>query len=357
MAKDLFIKYLQGTCTGEEFEQLLLWIRDKSHTLEGKEMIQKVWEEFEPEASVENKIKYNRILDKVHHRININQSSSQLTIEKKQPRQRILTLITRVAAVLLLPVLLLLFYSNWPDKKQYAGNNLNDLEVVAPAGSRMHLELGDGTSVWLNNGSKLRYPYRFSGNNRKVVLTGEGYFEVAHNNNVPFLVETDHVTVKATGTSFNVSAYPGDHLIETTLVEGKVILLGSRNGREIKAMSPNECVAFNFTNNQYTIETANIGKNIAWKDGLLVFKRDPIEEVAKKLGRWYNIEVEITSKNLKRFTYTATFADEPLPQVLELMAMATPISYILVPREKLSDGSFSRQKVLIGLKNDETNDN
>lgn len=350
MTKDLFIKYLQGNCTETEFEQLLSWIREGALTNSGKGLVQNIWEEFEPEAGPAERIKYNRILDKIHHEININQNSNQLIIRKAPARSRILSIITRAAAILLLPVLALLLYTNFSDKGLYT-SNLCDLEVQAPAGSRMHIELGDGTKVWLNHGSKLKYPYRFEGKIRKVSLTGEAYFEVARNEEAPFIVGTDRLEVKATGTAFNVSAYPGDNFVETTLVEGKVILYESISNREIKALSPNECLKFNSQKNVYSLESVNTEKYTAWKDGLLVFKNDSIANIAKKLARWYNVEVEITNKKVEEYTCTATFTDETLPQVLELMTLAAPVSYKLTVRQKLPDGSFTKQKVLIGLKN------
>lgn len=349
MTKDLFIKYLQGNCTEEEFEQILSWIREGSLSISGKGLIQEIWEEFEPEAGPVERIKYNRILDKIHHQININQNPTQLAIPKASSKKRILTIITRAAAIFLLPVLGLLFYTNLSNKDQYAAN-LNNLEVEAPNGSRMQFELGDGTKVWLNHGSKLKYPYRFSGKDRKVFLTGEAFFKVAHNNKIPFIVETNHLDVKATGTAFNVSAYPDDNIVETTLVEGKVILYERTNNREIKALSPNECLKFNPQKNVYTLQMGNTEKYTAWKDGLLVFKNDSIREVAKRIGRWFNIEVKITNDKIKEYPFTATFTDETLPQVLELLSLATPVSYQLTLSKKLPDGSFSKRKVLIGLK-------
>ena len=289
-------------------------------------------------------------MDKIHHQININQNPSQLVIQKASTKKRILTLIIRAAAILLLPVLGLLLYTNLSDRDRYA-NNLNDLEVEAPAGARMHIELGDGTKVWLNHGSKLKYPYRFEGENRKVFLTGEAFFEVAHNAKIPFIVGTDRLDVKATGTVFNVSAYPNDDFVETTLVEGKVILYENRSNIEIKALSPGEWLKFNTQKKVYTLETGSSQKYTAWKDGLLVFKNDPVEDIAKKLKRWYNVEVEIDNEKVKDFTFTATFKDETLLQVLELMTLATPVSYKLTSSKELPDGSFSKQKVLIGFKN------
>ena len=349
MTKDLFIKYLQGNCTEKEFEQLLSWIREGALTNSGKGLVREIWEELEPEAVPTERIKYDRILDKIHHEININQNSSQLIIRKAFTENRILSIITRAAAILLLPVLALLLYTNYLDKNLYV-NNLSDLEVQAPAGSRMHIELGDGTKVWLNHGSKLKYPYRFDDKIREVFLTGEAYFEVAHNEAAPFIVGTDRLEVKATGTAFNVSAYPGDNFVETTLAEGKVILYESSSNSEIKTLLPNECLKFNSHKNVYSLESVNTEKYTAWKDGLLVFKNDSIAEIAKKLARWYNVEVEITNEKVKEYTCTATFTDETLPQVLELMTLAAPVSYKLTLRQKLPDGSFTKQKVLIGLK-------
>jgi ferric-dicitrate binding protein FerR (iron transport regulator) len=348
-AKDLFVKYLQGNCTEGEFEQLLSWIKDSALTTSGKEMAQEVWGEFEPEAGPIEKMKYNLLLDKIHHKININQNPSQLTVKKGQKRSRILSVITRAAAVLLIPVLSLLIYTNLQNKSHYA-DNTNDLEVEAPAGSRMQFELGDGTKVWLNHGSKLRYPYRFTGKNREVHLTGEAYFVIAQNTGIPFIVKTGHLEVKATGTTFNVNAYPDDNAVETTLVEGNVVLYRSNSNQEIKSLSPSECLKFNSEKNTYILETGSIEKYTAWKDGLLVFKNDPVADIAKKLARWYNIEVEIIDERAKSYTMTATFDQETLPQVLELMALPTPVDYKLIPREKFPDGSFSKQKVLIGLK-------
>ncbi len=349
MTKDLFIKYLQGNCTEEEFEQILSWIREGSQSISGNRIVQEIWEEFEPKAGPLERIKYNRILDKIHHQINISQNSSRIKIQKASSASRLLTIITRAAAILLLPVLSLFLYTYLSDKDYYAANS-NELEVEAPAGSRIQFNLGDGTKVWLNHGSKLKYPYRFEGVNRKVYLTGEAYFEVAHNAKVPFIVGTNRLDVKATGTAFNVSAYPDDDEVETTLVEGKVILYKRKMDSEIKALSPGECLKFDANKNSYSLETENTLKYTAWKDGFLVFKNDNVIDVAKKLRKWYNIDVEITNQKINEYPFTATFSDETLPQVLELLSLATPVSYQLTQSKKLPDGSFSKQKVLIGVK-------
>lgn len=349
MIKGLFIKYLQGICTQDEFEQFLKWIKNDSLTDSGKNTIMEIWNEFEPEAGSDDRNRYNQILSKIHHQIIIEQSSSQYKIQKESTKNRILTWITRVAAILLLPVLSLFLYTNSSKNELYTGS-LNELEVEAPACARINFELTDGTKVWLNHGSKLKYPSRFTGKNRNVFLTGEAFFEVAHNKDIPFVVGTSRIDVKATGTVFNVSAYPDEDLVETTLVEGRVILFEKDGNLKIKALSPNECLKYDSKKHGYILETEDTKKYTAWKDGKLVLKNDLIEDVAKKLSRWYNIDVEISDTKAKEFTFTATFSDETLPQALELLSSATPVVYKLTESKRLPDGSYTKQKVIIGFR-------
>lgn len=349
MTKDLFIKYLQGNCSETEFQQILTWIKEGAATSSDREMIQELWDEFEPEPGSAERKKYDRILDKIHHQINLSQNVLKSDVRKPLVQSRFLLFITRAAAILLLPVLTLLVYTLYSDKEQYA-ENTNEIVVEAPAGSRMNFVLGDGTKVWLNHGGKLRYPFRFNDKSRKVFLTGEAYFEVAHNKEIPFIVGTKSLDVKATGTAFNVSAYSDDEMVETTLVNGKVILFGGINNHEIKSLSPGECLKYNYSKDSYTVESENTSRYTAWKDGRLVFRNDSLEVITKKLARWFNVEIDITNNKVKEFTYTATFTDETLQKVLELMTIPTPVSYKLSDVKRLDDGSYTKQKVLIGLK-------
>ncbi|HEY3371586.1 MAG TPA: FecR family protein [Prolixibacteraceae bacterium] len=349
MTKDQFIKYLQGNCTEAEFEQVLHWIREGSQSTAGHQLAEELWDEFEPEAETVENSKYNRILDKIHHQINLDQQAQPLVVAKVTQRNRILSLMTRAAAILLLPVLSLLLYTTLWDQSQFAANT-NEVEMEAPAGSRMNFVLGDGTRVWLNHGGKLRYPFRFDGKIRKVFLTGEAYFMVAHNHKVPFVVEARGLEVKATGTEFNVSAYPEDDQVETTLVEGKVLVYEKNQAAQIKELYPNQCFKYNGQNKESVLESGNVEKYIAWKNGVLLFKNDHLADIAKKLAKWYNVDVEMTTQKNNGYTYTATFTDETLPQVLELMTLVSPVSFTLRPREKTADGQFTKQKIIIGLK-------
>ncbi|MEL7588780.1 MAG: FecR family protein [Prolixibacteraceae bacterium] len=352
MKKELLKKFLMEKCSEEEFKELLQWIRNESLTPSGRAMMEEIWREYEPETAPQ-KQKYDQILDRIHHRINLHVNSQLYPTRhelKKSFKEQLIPILTRAAAVLLLPVLLLLVYTTLRNNPRHMVSNLNDVEVVSPLSSKTYIELGDGSKVWLNNGSKLKYPSRFNGKNRKVFLTGEAYFDVASNKKIPFIVGTENIDIKVTGTAFNVMAYPDDPVIETALVEGEVVLYKRGSSKSFKIMAPDEVLKYNTYQHTYTVDSGNVGKHISWKDGMLTFKNDAIEQVAQKLARWYNVDVSFSDIKAKEFTYTATFADESLQQVLELMQLATPITYELIPSRKLPDGSYSRRTVLIGTK-------
>ena len=238
------------------------------------------------------------------------------------------------------------------ESEKYASQVVDSLEIVAPVGSRTVVHLSDGSEIHLNFGSKLKYPQKFVGDTREVILSGEGYFNVAHNPEKPFIVKTANLNIKALGTKFNVFAYPGDEVIATTLVEGKVVIeKATSDGKEklIGAMVPGQHVSYNINSGKIHSENGKVEKYIAWKDGMLVFDNEPIDQVAQRLSRMFNVEIQVDDK-LDKYKYTVTFVDEPLFQILDLLTVATPINYRALPRKKNPDGTFSKQKIIIERK-------
>ena len=256
------------------------------------------------------------------------------------------------AAILLLPVLAFLFYTLSEksfEPAMYANMAVDSVEIIAPIGSRTVVQLSDGSEVHLNYGSKIKYPQNFIGNTREVLLSGEGYFNVARNPEKPFIVKTRQLNIKALGTALNVWAYPDEDVIKTTLVNGKVVLEQTEIDGEPKTigtMVPGQHVNYNIKTGAVSSSKGDIAKYIAWKDGKLVFENESIRQVADRLSRMFNVDIEV-SDNIKEYTYTVTFVDEPLFQILDLMTLATPVSYKALPRKKLPDGTFSKQKVVI----------
>jgi ferric-dicitrate binding protein FerR (iron transport regulator) len=347
MTQELLIKFLNDKCTDEELKEVLHWIKNDSLNNQSKNWGYQDWTEFKTNENLMDNDNLSSLLDKIHHKININKQNI------KNPNAGITTWLTRAAAILLIPVLAFLFYTISEKKSEsinYTSNlTVDSLEIIAPAGSRTVVQLSDGSEVHLNYGSKLKYPQNFTGDTRGVILLGEGYFNIAHNPEKPFIVKTGKLNVKALGTKFNVQAYPGEEIIATTLVEGKVVVeqkFANGNIKTIGAMEPGQHVNYDLNSEVVSCTKGSVEKYIAWKDGKLVFENESIVEVTDRLSRMFNVDFEVAD-NVKDYSYTVTFVDEPLFQILDLMTIATPVTYKALPRKKLPDGTFSKQKIVI----------
>ena len=267
--------------------------------------------------------------------------------EKKREKKKNLWYFYRqVAAFLLVPVLLfsLLFYMYLGRAKQ---ETVAWAEIDAPKGARIAFFLPDSTSGWLNGGAKLKYPLSF-GKQRKVELTGEAWLEVKHKTNSGFTVSVADLDINVTGTSFNVSAYADDDYTEIVLKEGSIIVNG-KTGIFSHKLSPEEKLTYNRVKNSIRVKKVETNLYSAWKDGYLVLDNEPIGQVVGRLGRWYNADITIQDEILKRYRFKATFKDEPLEEVLRLLALTTPISYEIKKRDMDNKGVFTKKRVTIKL--------
>ncbi len=220
-------------------------------------------------------------------------------------------------------------------------------------GVRTQIQLSDGTIVLMNSGSKLTYPESFDGNTREVKLTGEAYFQVKSDSEHPFYVNLDGYRIKATGTRFNISNYPGDKEISAFLEHGKVsILMGKvKSQPEPIQLKENEIIILNKAQNQYKIQTTDGSKYLGWIKGLLILRKDSINNVADRLGRWYNAEIIFDEKLAQSgYVFTATFKQETLEEAMKLLSYCTPINYKIIQGTQLKDASFSKRKVIITKK-------
>jgi len=222
-------------------------------------------------------------------------------------------------------------------------------EIFATFGTRSAIKLSDGSSLWLNSGSSLKYPEKFLSDNRKVFLNGEAYFEVESNPQKPFIVETSSLSVRATGTKFNVSGYNSDKETDVTLVSGKVdvITTDDYNNQKSSGLIENQHLSFNKSEGTSLITTGDVNKYVSWKDGKLIFRDEPLSYVVKKLGQIFNVDIELRGEELQTYTFRATFQDESLEEILKLIKISSPVDYIEVKREPLPDNSFPKKQVVI----------
>lgn len=210
-------------------------------------------------------------------------------------------------------------------------------EVTTASGQTAEMNLPDGTKVWMNALTHLKYPANFSASNREVSISGEAYFKVMPNAKSPFLVHTGNYTIKVLGTSFNVSAYLNDQMSKTTLVEGKVVLL-DHNNNEIETLAPGQLFAFNTANNSYRISTVSTDYYTSWKDGYFAFDSETLESIAAKLERIYAVRINIPEDKVKSISFSGTILkNKPLEQILRIIELTAPIKFSIVRNSDKED--------------------
>jgi len=258
----------------------------------------------------------------------------------------------RVAAILFIPVLIggIWYYLQQNQLLREVNSLIVNQTITTQPGTKTHLFLPDSTEVWLNAASTLSFPSVFAGNERRIILDGEAYFEVYSNKHKPFIVDTKYQSVEALGTIFNLSAYSGDFKYSTTLAEGKVKITDLMKSRGPMILEPGKQLNYNPQARSYEEVSVRVKDVIAWKDGVLIFNETPFHEVAVKLGRWFNADIKITDQSIANYRFTGTFTDESLDQVLELLRLSTPMDYTTSRRKIQANKSFSKQEILIGKK-------
>jgi ferric-dicitrate binding protein FerR (iron transport regulator) len=259
--------------------------------------------------------------------------------------------IQRIAAILVLP---LLIYSGYISIRNASLKKQQEVHVVMQTissrqGMVTQFDLADGTKVWLNSGSSIQFPTSFAGALREVKVSGEAFFKVTKNAKQPFRVHAKNLNIEVIGTSFNVVSYNDEQQAEVVLVEGKVKLSAEKDQikTEFGTMHPGQRAVYGEENQKVEAQEVAVEKYIAWRDGNLVFRDDPMEDVAKRLSRWFNVEFVINDSEIKSYAYKATFRNENLTQVLNLLKLSAPIDYKITGNKLLPNGEYSKQKVYL----------
>lgn len=336
---DRYILGLADKSEEDQVESLFINGEDNQYL---KKSLEKDWDNF-LRGSYSSDIKIDHLLDQVHHII-----QKRENLNRQKPLQKIFRIYMKAAAILLLPLVLmgtLLYIYN--DKSDIARDEQKVFTTIyAPLGARVAFTLPDSTTGMLNSGSKLTYSLPFN-NNRNIIMEGEGWFDVKHDENHPFEINAGGSTVRVLGTSFNLSAYPSENYLELVLKHGKVEFKNNE-GDEKMLVFPSE---------RLILQDGNIIKSVsdpekynAWTEGKLVFRGDPMAEVARRIERWYNVKVVLADKELEKYSFRATFEDDKLEDVLRFLSLTSPIRYRITPRQIKSNGTFEKEIVAIYLK-------
>ena len=203
--------------------------------------------------------------------------------------------------------------------------------LTVPYGKRFDVQLSDGTVVYLNAGTSIKYPLKFiSGENRQVFLTGEAFFKVKEDKDHPFIVNAEKLNVQVLGTAFNVSNYPEDGQTDVVLVEGAVGMYKSGehfSEEEHTILAPGTKGSFDRTNTTIEIRDVLTSTYTSWVDGRLIFRNMPFDNILKKLERRYNIEILNFNKSLGAEEFNAGFKDESIDEILDALKTTYGIDY------------------------------
>jgi transmembrane sensor len=358
---DIIVSYISGNATREEKLWLHHWMQESQENVNLFNEIKLTWISSSMLANpAEN---YNKL--KAYHSI-----TDQINKNKRNPRYNSLLSNTmngrsllKIAAVLLFMLLIGSISAFLITRAVYSNQTAGSYYFEAPIGSRAIAMLPDGTKIWLNAGSKLEYSTDYNKQKREVQLSGEAFFKVKTNPDKPFLVKANNLTIKATGTSFNVKAYPFEKLVTTTLVEGKVELNGKGTNNRLFSyqMKPKQKVTYfcdkkNFAERQLVndatggnnenpaqnekielslrgiapiVTNANVKTELytSWKDERWIIESEKLGDLAVLFERRYNVNILFGNEEVKNYRFSATIQNETIEQIFEIMRLAIPISY------------------------------
>jgi transmembrane sensor len=307
--ESLVQKYADGVATEKEVQDLMDWYHQA--------VIREVTWDVEDETGKENV--YHGILNRLRN-----------TIQVRKGRFYWLKPL-RVAAALLIVVGAATVYHFWPRASPTFAT------VTNAAGQVKRVELPDGSMVWLNAASTVRYATEFS-KHRQVKLDGEAYFNVAHDADHPFTVETGEIQTTVLGTHFNISAFHSANLTTVSLLEGKVEV--AAEGKEIAVLRPATQLQWDRSTKKATINVADTAAIVAWKAGRLQFRGQPLNQVVEALERWYGVHIRLATPGLSNCRYYLNFDSAmPLKDLLALLAEITKTEY-----------SFTKDAIIISGK-------
>lgn len=297
--KTLAEKYLDGTAAPEEKQELMQYYK----------LLQKRHLSWEPDAMGDQEALERELLSNINREIG------------RSGRRRSFSRVLKVAAsvVILLSAGLVIWQYRYGIRNYI--DPVQELTAATAPRELKELRLADGSRIWLNAGSELRYPGKFRDSLRVVRLTGEAYFEVAPDAKKPFVIHTGGITTRVLGTTFNVTAYAGEEKATVTVLSGKVAVRDTASGRKA-LLTPEQQLTYNRAENTFTkAKVADPGNAVAWRNGKLAFNGAPVTEVVAALQRWYHVSISFDDQ-LASCPVFADLTGEPVGQALEILAVS-----------------------------------
>lgn len=343
---------LSGEASPDELDELEQYIQRHPETNLKLEAVMGIWNEKPVSADLTHS--FNLLLEKLEKDENKVENVpyfESLSAYVSGKKKRVVYFLVAAASVAVAFICWIYFYnekSGLIDKEPLAANI-----ITTEKGSKTSVQLPDGTKVWLNADSKINYDENFKDDVREVQLEGEAFFDVKKDSSRPFIIHTSTIDIKVLGTKFNVKSYKDETTSETSLISGKVEISIKNNPEKKIILKPNEklVVQQRNSNNDLIKDKERYDKPLLvvktlrkdsayersletlWLDNKLVFDSEPLEEVCRKLERWYNVKIDLRDDDIKQETYTAIFDGETLLNVLTALKMADKLDFIITNNE------------------------
>lgn len=327
------LSYYSGTLSTEQRKEVDLWLQ-----------------ESEENRKIARDVHYIYMATDTLNTIKeVNSEDALIQVKKrfhKSKKTGYLVWFQRVAAILILPLLIsTIYFATEEEPVEY-------IEVKTNPGMVATLSLPDGSKVWLNSGSYLKHPQRFTGDTRTVELNGEAYFSVQKDKSKKFIINTPFdLKAEVLGTEFNIEAYKESNQVTTSLVSGSVKLsfLNKENNEESFIMKPDDEVAYNIKTKRIETNASYLPTQTAWKDGLVVFRNTSFEEALKILSKRFNTDFIVKNDLLYENSFTGTFSGQHLTLILEHFRLSSDIQYKFIDPEISQDKDKISEKTIVEL--------
>lgn len=294
----LLQRYIRGEVSGEERQKVVLWLEESPENMREFMALRKLYD-----ISLWQADNHQKLYTKKRYL-----SIRKITIE-----------FLKIAAILVIGFLGTKQLLTWQT------DTIQMQAIHVPAGQRAEITLADGTHVWLNSRSTLKFPKQFSKSTRNVELDGEGYFSVQHNEDSPFIVQTEKYAIHVLGTEFNVKAYNNSTLFETALLKGSVEISSSTMTDRLR-LKPNEVAQAR----QEGLKVSHISdyNYFKWKEGLFCFEDESIQSLIEKLQLYYDIQIDVQSPSLLQHRYSGKFRiKDGIEHVLKVLQLKHKFTY------------------------------
>jgi len=360
--KELIRKYVEGNLSGIEEENLFFLIHNEELENEVCDEQYHLWNSWNEVPGKNKHLPSEEVFNNIKEKVKINDDKLMLDdlilkglkFQDARSRNKRFYTFLKYAAVFFIAAFLscLAYYMTSKGKKKEIANH----EITVPYGSKIKIILADSSVVWLNSGSKLIYPNHFAETSREVFLEGEAFFDIRKIHHKPFYVNTHDINIKVLGTRFNVKAYPEENMIETMLIAGHIqieenekpgkkseklylesqqkaiylkesqrLLIEKKESLKIQPLESKKETSILNTKDLNKIQDVDI--ETAWKDNKLIFRDEQFASLAKKLERWYGVEIEIKDDEIGHYRFTGSLENETIEQAMNAFAIASPIEY------------------------------